>query len=246
MYKQFNESIIFKTPISIINLNSVTDTLIKKNLQTIAVCNLNTVVSSDKNQKLENIIKSFSLRIADGMPIVWELNRRGITQERLNGHKVLSATIEKGLNNETKHFFLGSSEQVLNGLQKNLKTLYPSVKIVGLLAPPFGSDKEILDFVELNIEKILKADILWIGLGMPKQEILMHSLMKYDINQVGVGAVFEWVAGTKKTAPAFMQNVGLEWLYRLIREPKRLWRRYFFDFVYILKKMTMKIFNFSA
>jgi N-acetylglucosaminyldiphosphoundecaprenol N-acetyl-beta-D-mannosaminyltransferase len=84
---------------------------------------------------------------------------------------------------------------------------------------------------------------LWIGLGLPKQEILMHSLMKYNINQVGVGAVFEWVAGTKKIAPSFIQKSGLEWLYRLVQEPKRLWRRYFFDFIYILKKMTIKIFN---
>ena len=246
MYKQFNESIIFKTPISIINLDLVTERLVKKDLQTIAVCNLNTVVSSDKDKKLEDIVNSFSLRIADGMPLVWLLNRRGIAQERLNGYKVLIATIEKGLDNETKHFFLGSSIQVLNGLQKNLKTQYPEIKIEGLLSPPFGSDKEIFDFVELNIEKILKTDILWIGLGLPKQEILMHSLMKYNVNQVGVGAVFEWVAGTKKIAPSFIQKSGLEWLYRLVREPKRLWRRYFFDFIYILKKITMKIFNFSA
>lgn len=243
MYKQFNESIIFKTPISIINLDLVTETLVKKDLQTIAVCNLNTVVSSDKDKKLEAVVNSFSLRIADGMPLVWALNRRGIPQERLNGHKVLIATIEKGLDNETKHFFLGSSNQVLNRLQKNLKIQYPDIKIEGLLSPPFGSDKEILDFVELNIEKILKTDILWIGLGLPKQEILMHSLMKYNINQVGVGAVFEWVAGTKKIAPTFIQKSGLEWLYRLVREPKRLWRRYLFDFIYILKKMTIKIFN---
>jgi N-acetylglucosaminyldiphosphoundecaprenol N-acetyl-beta-D-mannosaminyltransferase len=80
---------------------------------------------------------------------------------------------------------------------------------------------------------------------MPKQELLMKYLGKYETNLVGVGAVFEWVAGTKKNAPQFLQNNGLEWLYRLIKEPKRLWKRYLFDFLYIVKILFFKVLKLS-
>ena len=115
--------------------------------------------------------------------------------------------------------------------------------IEGTLSPPFGTDDEIIKFIDNNISKFINTDILWVGLGMPKQEVVMHHLKQRNLNIVGIGAVFEWVAGTKSIAPTFMQNLGLEWLYRLLKEPRRLWRRYFFDFLYILKKSILNLFK---
>jgi len=77
---------------------------------------------------------------------------------------------------------------------------------------------------------------------MPKQEQLINLLQNLEIVKIGVGAVFEWVAGTKKQAPLVMQNIGLEWLYRLLSEPKRLWKRYFYDFIYLTRIAFKKIF----
>ena len=80
---------------------------------------------------------------------------------------------------------------------------------------------------------------------MPKQELLMQYLEKYELNTIGVGAVFEWIAGTKKNAPELLQTYGLEWLHRLLTEPKRLWKRYLFDFLYIIKMILRKLVNFN-
>ena len=87
----------------------------------------------------------------------------------------------------------------------------------------------------LKRDEIEKSDVLWVGLGMPKQERLINMIEDFNISKIGVGAVFEWVAETKRQAPTVIQKIGFEWLFRLITEPKRLWKRYFFDFIYLIK-----------
>jgi len=236
MFKHLKQSKIFNVDISNTDLFDLLETLLNNSGVTVAVCNTNTLVTADKNSQFLKILNSFSYRVPDGMPLVWIMKRRGYDQERLNGMKILLNTIELGLKTKTKHFFLGSSPEVLARLKTQLKVKYPEALIEGTLSPPFGTNDEIIKFIDNNISKFINTDILWVGLGMPKQEVVMHHLKQRNLNIVGIGAVFEWVAGTKSIAPKFMQNLGLEWLYRLLKEPRRLWRRYFFDFFYILKK----------
>jgi N-acetylglucosaminyldiphosphoundecaprenol N-acetyl-beta-D-mannosaminyltransferase len=120
--------------------------------------------------------------------------------------------------------------------------MFPDINIKGSFSPPLGDYKELAK--EEYIKNIIKEkpDIVWVSLGFPKQELFIDLLQKqYSIksNLVGVGAVFEWVAGTKIKAPEFIANLGLEWVLRLIQEPKRLFRRYFIDnslFLYLITK----------
>tara|TARA_B100000003_G_C10896308_1_gene357332 strand:- start:664 stop:1401 length:738 start_codon:yes stop_codon:yes gene_type:complete len=241
MFKHLNNSKIFNVDMSNIDLSKLVDSLLNKDKTTVAVCNTNTLVTADKNPQFLKILNSFTYRVPDGMPLVWIMKTRGLNQERLNGMKILLNTIEKGLNTKTKHYFLGSSFEVLEKLKKELKTQYPEVLIEGTLSPPFGSEEEIIKFIDKNKNKFMNTDILWIGLGMPKQEVIMNHLKQMNLKIAGIGAVFEWVAGTKSVAPSIMQNLGLEWLYRLFKEPRRLWKRYFFDFSYIVKKNILNL-----
>ena len=241
MFKHLNKSKIFNVDMSNTDLSTLVDSLLNDDKATVAVCNTNTLVTADKNPQFLKILNSFTYRVPDGMPLVWIMKMRGLNQERLNGMKILLNTIEKGLDAKTKHYFLGSSFEVLEKLEKELKTQYPEVLIEGTLSPPFGSEEEIIKFIDKNKNKFMNTDILWIGLGMPKQEVIMNHLKQMDLKIAGIGAVFEWVAGTKSVAPSIMQNLGLEWLYRLFKEPRRLWKRYFFDFSYIVKKNILNL-----
>jgi N-acetylglucosaminyldiphosphoundecaprenol N-acetyl-beta-D-mannosaminyltransferase len=120
--------------------------------------------------------------------------------------------------------------------------MFPDINIKGSFSPPIGDYEELAK--EEHIKKIIekKPDIVWVSLGFPKQELFINLLHeKYSIksNLVGIGAVFEWVAGTKIKAPEFLANLGLEWIFRLIQEPKRLFRRYLIDnflFLYLITK----------
>jgi len=123
-----------------------------------------------------------------------------------------------------------------------LKKDFPNINIVGSFSPPVGSYENLLriEYIQNIIDT--KPDIVWVSLGFPKQELFINLFQeKYSVesNLVGVGAVFEWVAGTKIKAPEFLANLGLEWVIRLVQEPKRLFRRYFVDnllFLYLITK----------
>jgi N-acetylglucosaminyldiphosphoundecaprenol N-acetyl-beta-D-mannosaminyltransferase len=120
--------------------------------------------------------------------------------------------------------------------------MFPDINIKGSFSPPLGDYEELAR--EEHIKNIIeeKPDIVWVSLGFPKQELfinLLHEKYSLKSNLVGVGAVFEWVAGTKLKAPEFVANLGLEWLLRLIQEPRRLLKRYFVDnslFLYLIIK----------
>ena len=120
--------------------------------------------------------------------------------------------------------------------------MFPDINIKGSFSPPLSDYEELTK--EVYIKNIIreKPDIVWVSLGFPKQELfidLLHKKYSLKSNIVGVGAVFEWVAGTKIKAPEFLANLGLEWMLRLAQEPKRLFRRYFADnflFMYLITK----------
>ena len=160
----------------------------------------------------------------------------------MDGYNVFLKTIENGLSKNTSHYFYGSDDLVLKKLTNKLKKDFPSVNIIGSSSPPVGSYEELAQ--EEYVKEIVdaKPDIVWVSLGFPKQELFINLFQeKYSVqsNLVGIGAVFEWVAGTKIKAPEFLANLGLEWLLRLAQEPKRLFRRYFVDnllFLYLITK----------
>ena len=230
---------ILKTEMSVTNINDVAEKLIFKNKITVAICNANTLVRCYKDKELNNTINSFDIRCPDGFPVAKAskiLYRNN--QMRVDGYKLFLQTIEMGLSNNVSHYFFGNSEEVVLKMIESIKTKYADVNIKGFTCPPNLSYEELSDEKFINDINAKNPDILWVSLGFPKQEKFINLIMKNNTlstNMVGVGAVFGWVAGTKLKAPEWLANIGLEWVIRLIQEPKRLFRRYLVDnFLFII------------
>lgn len=196
----------------------------------ITYSNVHVVVTSKNNEMLRNAINSADLASPDGMPLVYFGRKHGAhCVEKCSGPDMLTKVIENGLDEGYKHYFYGSKQDTLDELENQLTIRYPEINIVGKYSPPF---RKLLKEEDLTIsEEInrLSPDCIWIGLGAPKQEIWMLE-HKNALNRgvmFGVGAAFDFHAGKLKRAPVWMQVYSLEWLYRLVKEPRRLFRRYF-------------------
>ena len=234
---------ILNTTISETSLVEVSNILNTEKSLKVAICNTNTVVRSYRDDQLSKIINSFDIKTPDGFPIAKSSSiLYKNSQSRVDGYNVLLTTINDGLTKNTSHYFYGSDDLVVKKLIQKLKKDFPAINIIGSSSPPVGSYEELAR--EEYVKDIIDAepDIVWISLGFPKQELFINLFQeKYSVksNLVGIGAVFEWVAGTKIKAPEFLANLGLEWVLRLAQEPKRLFKRYFVDnllFLYLITK----------
>ena len=234
---------ILETEISDTSVNEVCTLLNEKNNLKVAICNANTLVQSVKNLNLREAVNKFDVKTPDGYPVAKARSYlKKSPFERVDGFKVFLKTIEAGLENNTKHYFFGSSNVVTDKMCKKLKEKYPTINIAGVFNP------EVLDVDELILKyqsffHDVDTDIVWVSLGFPKQELFINNINSNNKNFVGVGAVFEWVAGTKVKAPEWIADLGLEWILRLIQEPKRLFKRYLIDntlFIYYFLKQILK------
>ena len=237
--------LILNTNINVTSVEEVANLLQKKDGKSIAVCNTNTLVRCYKDNELQNKINAFDVRVPDGFPVakassILYKNH----QKRVDGYNIFHKTLKKGLENNLSHYFFGSDELIIKKLKSELLKKYPNLIILGHTCPPYLNYKELVksEYVNDLIEK--KPDIVWVSLGFPKQEEFIDLLLKNNnliSNFVAVGAVFEWSAGTKIKAPEILANIGLEWIFRLIQEPRRLYKRYFVDnflfIIYIIKQI---------
>ena len=243
-----NSVLVLKTVITTTSVENVANYLKKEKGKTVAICNANTLVRSYHNSEIQKKINSFDIKAPDGFPVAKSstiLHKNA--QERVDGFNVFHKTIQNGLEDGLTHYFYGNNIEVVDLMIKNLKILYPNIKIIGFFCPPIKTYKELSEekYVKDIIDK--NADIVWVSLGFPKQEEFIYELKrKYEIssNFVGVGAVFEWVAKTKIKAPEWLADLGLEWVFRLVQEPKRLFRRYLVDnflfIIYFIKQYLNK------
>ena len=240
--------LILRTNVNVTSVEEVASFLQDRKSTTVAVCNTNTLVRSYKNKKLQDKINAFDIRVPDGFPVAKASSiLYGNKQKRVDGYNIFHKTIEKGLENNLTHYFFGSNEVIIKKLKSKLLKKYPNLNILGHSCPPYLNYEELVQnqFVNDLIEK--KPDIVWVSLGFPKQEEFIDLLLKNNklvSNFVAVGAVFEWSAGTKIKAPEIVANMGLEWILRLIQEPRRLFKRYFVDnflfIIYIIKQIRKK------
>ncbi|RPH01133.1 glycosyltransferase [bacterium TMED221] len=224
---------ILNTNISEINLIQAAKVLTSGNKKSVAVCNANSLVRSYKDVEVNKILNSFDIALPDGFPVAKASSILYKNQQkRVDGYKIFNETIRTGIENNTSHYFFGNSEQVIQKLISELKKKYPKVNIAGYNCPPIDS-AEALSSPEYQKEILnINPDIVWVSLGFPKQEKVIANFMnskEFNSNFVGIGFAIEWVAGTKIKAPEFLANVGLEWVFRLIQEPKRLYKRYLID-----------------
>lgn len=189
------------------------------------------VISAKENRNVAEMYASCSFAAIDGMPIVKIAKKRGFNCERCAAPDIMGLIFEESVKQGKTHFFYGGKDNsVLKKLKQNLEGDYPGIKIVGMYSPPFRSLTKEEDKLICSEINSLKPDFLWVGIGAPKQEMWMweHRTKIHNTVMMGVGAGFNFFAGTLDKAPAWMEKASLEWFYRLIKEPKRLWRRYIF------------------
>lgn len=196
----------------------------------ITVNNVHTIVEGFRNSSYCEIINNSYLSIPDGKPLQIVGRLKGNKEiSRLFGPTVMEKFIDWGRKDGIRHFFFGSSEENLNKLKIVVEKKYPGAKISGMISPPFKPMGEWDNDRFTQIINNAKPDFIWVGLGAPKQERWMYDNYKNIHKGImfGIGAGFDYLAGNTKHAPQWMKNFALEWLYRLIQEPGRLWKRYF-------------------
>lgn len=193
----------------------------------ICVSNVHTTVTGYEEADYRNIQNTAALALPDGKPLSLYSKKHGFPEaERVTGPDLMGELFSR--DNGLRHYFYGGKEETIQVLSEKLPGEYPSLRIAGMVSPPFRPLTEEEDERELQKMNDAKSDIIWIGLGAPKQERYMYEHRgKVNGVMIGVGAGFDYYAGTIKRAPMWMQKLSLEWLYRLMQDPKRLFRRYF-------------------
>ena len=197
------------------------------------LCNAYTLALADRDPKLHEMLRAAMLNLPDGTPVVWA-NRllhpaEDIPKQRVRGPSLFLDVFDLGQEVGLRHFLLGSTPEVLSALQVNLQANYPAARIVGVESPPFRDLTQAEQEDQLARIEASGAEIVWVGLGTPKQDIECSRMASMSsLVFVAVGAAFDFAAGTKSEAAPWMQNNGLEWMHRLSQEPGRLWKRYLF------------------
>jgi len=197
----------------------------------VRLANAFNVALADKHPSYKQLLSSAGVNFPDGTPVVWAINfmRNPAGARRVRGPSLFVRTLEKSVPLGTRHYLLGGSPETLMMLERNVRAMFPGVVIVGAYSPPFEPVTE--QYVNDCASRVRgsAADIVWVGLGTPKQDVLGTALAsEAAVLTVNVGAAFDFVAGTIKEPPRWVQNSGFEWLHRLITEPRRLWKRYLF------------------
>lgn len=194
----------------------------------VTLCNVHSVVTGLLDDDHRHDLNAADMATSDGMPVTWTLRKLGFPeQQRINGPDLMWKYCEKAEKVGHKVFFYGSTNEVLELLENNLRVTFPKLQIVGMYSPPFRELTSIEDVEVVERMNASGANVVFIGLGCPRQEHWMFEHRgKVNAVMIGVGAAFNYHAGTTKRAPMWMQNMGLEWLHRLASDPRRLWRRY--------------------
>ena len=206
----------------------------------ICVAPVSTIMSCQDDPAYKAVVNGAAMVTPDGMPVVWLGRRVGFPDvRRTYGPDLMQLVCEKGQADGFRHYLLGGSETVNEQLARKLRQWYPAIQIVGRYAPPFRAVTPAEEEVMFRAINDSGADIVWVGLGSPKQDFWMQRCRDKikPLVLVGVGAAFDFLSGHKAQAPRWIQRAGLEWLFRFCCEPGRLWRRYLLGnsrFIYLL------------
>jgi N-acetylglucosaminyldiphosphoundecaprenol N-acetyl-beta-D-mannosaminyltransferase len=196
----------------------------------VCVAAVHTVMESQEDPELRSAVLASSLTVPDGQPLVWAMNALGHDlSSRVYGPDLMDKACARAAKSGLRFYLYGGRNQgALVQLALNLRRRHPGLRIVGGYSPPY---RELTDDERRAIAHEIDssgADVVWVGIGVPKQEkwmAAMRPLLQTPV-LIGVGAAFDFHAGLVPQAPAWMQAAGLEWAYRLAHEPRRLWRRY--------------------
>jgi len=187
------------------------------------------IALAEKDPKYQSLMNQGDYVFTDGTPVVWVGKKfyPWVAWERVYGPDVTEWILRHSSEDGPSHYFLGSTEATMEKLLANINARFPNAKIVGHECPPFRDATET-ELIERDARiRESQASIVWVGLGTPKQDFEAHRLAQtLPVTAMAVGAAFDFLAGTVPQAPKWMQKSGLEWSYRLAREPRRLTRRY--------------------
>lgn len=238
------------------SFNSVVNRIIsestnEKGNRCISATSAHGIIIAQKNKEFRNVLDKFYLNLPDGMPSVWIGKLKGSTEmERCYGPDIFKSVMIQSSNHPINHYLCGGKKGVADKLSEVCKNKFGNKNIVGSYSPPFRkmNDEEIKQLTEDINNK--GTNIIWIGLSTPKQEKFAYRLAQLtNVNfLITVGAAFDFHTGKLKQAPKFIQKLGLEWLFRVSAEPKRLWMRYFevvpkFIFYNFAELFSGKFFN---
>lgn len=196
----------------------------------ICVANVHTTVTAHDDPSYRAVQNGAVMALPDGGPLSQYSRRKGFAQAaRVTGPDLMKEMLRESAQKHYRHYFYGSTQETLDILREKITRNYPGAVIAGMVSPPFRPLTEEEDAAAVAAINEARPDFVWVGLGAPKQERWMaahqgrvHALM------LGVGAAFDYEAGNIRRAPRWMQRCNLEWLYRLLQDPKRLFKRYFF------------------
>ncbi|MEZ5842700.1 MAG: WecB/TagA/CpsF family glycosyltransferase [Hyphomicrobiaceae bacterium] len=224
---------ILDIPVSRLDMARAVDTIAqwiaRGESRHVSTVDVHGVMRAQSEPSLKAAYQAADMVTPDGKPLVWTARLRGFSDiDRVAGPDLVLAVAERSVREGWRHFFYGGAEGVAEALAERLRRDYPGIEIAGTECPPFRSLTE--EEVAATLKRIEAAgtDILWVGLGIPKQDVWMHQ-NAHRLNgvvSVGIGAAFDFHTGRIRRAPLWMQRGGLEWLHRLASEPRRLWRRY--------------------
>lgn len=193
------------------------------------LCNAYTLSLALRDDAYRSLLNASDLNLADGQPVAFVGRRLGHSQmhSSVRGPGLLLDLLERGQETGLRHYFYGSTPEVCARITEVLSERFPAAKVVGIESPPFRPlDQDEQAALVARIHAAL-ADIVWVGLGTPRQDQFVADYRdRLDATLVAIGAGFDFLAGTKRVAPEWMQRVGLEWAFRLASEPRRLWKRY--------------------
>ena len=216
------------------------DKLVQRNTSSYVVTpNVDHIVKLENDVEFSKVYNNADLILTDGMPLIWISKfLKTPIKEKVSGSDLFPKVCELACEKKYSIFLLGAAEGVALKAAENLRSKYKNLNIVGTFSPSYGFEKN-----EDEVEKIIKIvneakpDILAVGLGAPKQEKFIYKY-KDKLNvpvSLAIGASIDFEAGNIERAPIWMQKIGLEWFYRFLKEPKRMFRRYFIDDIKILK-----------
>lgn len=196
--------------------------------KTVCIANVHMLVEAYRDANFASVLQRADLVTPDGMPLVWMMRVLGSPQQdRVAGLDVLHALCEQARATGVKVFFLGSQSEILTRMRQRLNREFPDLDIAGMEPLPFRPMTQAEDEALVQMLNQSGAGIVFVSLGCPKQEVWMAN-HKNRVNSVmiGLGGAFPVYAGLHKRAPSLVRAAGFEWLYRLLQEPRRLWRRY--------------------
>jgi len=197
---------------------------------TVLTPNVDHVVMAEHDDALKAAYDGASLSLTDGKPLVWLARAMGRpVPAKISGSDLMRPLVARAAKEGLSCFFFGGQDGIADKAAAILKAEYPSLIVAGCHSPPFGFEKDpVTDLAAVDVLRAAKPNLVFVALGAPKQELWMHK-HRTDLAPavtLGIGASLDFIAGLVQRAPAWMSNAGLEWLYRLFQEPKRMYQRY--------------------